>query len=84
MATARTSVNPRKWLEAKKRRSVPRPLVLHRPAHIRAELPRGGQRPVRIAEELAGEDDHVRLLRAQDMLCLECLADRIRSANGVW
>ena len=75
--------------------SVPRPLVLHRPAYGRAELPRGAQRPVRIAEKLAGEDDHVRLLRAKDMLRLESLpiiptapvaivaSRRIRSANGV-
>src|SRR6267142_1204231 len=51
-------------------RSVARPLVLRRPANLYAKVAGGLQRPVWVPQELAGDEDHVCLARAHDVLRL--------------
>jgi hypothetical protein len=62
--TAATGVNPRNVLKPvpiSLYRSVARPLVLRGPTHLHAEVLRGLERPIGIAEQLPGDEDGVRL-----------------------
>src|SRR5258705_6186298 len=57
------------------RGSVYRALILHRPGDARAERLRRVQRPVRIAQELAREEHHVRLPALYDCVRLTRIGD---------
>ena len=71
MVTAHRHVNPRKSTDMQRMGSQSlRPLVLRRPEHLHAQLLRGRERPVRIAQELAREDRHIGLPGAQDVIGL--------------